>query len=202
MPGAWYRGLSKPGWTPPRLGLSRDMDGALPVLGPWRRRASHRWRVTTTGWPSGLCRSPSTRSGRRSFSGSTRIRAGFVIMLFFYGSRWQARWSTFFALDWIAGALFVPYLVLGHDRGRTQRQRLDAATRTRRRSRRVSGVGALPTDPFTRAISLARASSGSFPGSFNYIGKQDSESIRNYRVKDCRNALQRSPAPQGASVLR
>ncbi|WP_416914843.1 MAG: TspO/MBR family protein [Roseicyclus sp.] len=59
------------------------------------------------------------------FFGLRRIRAGFVVML----GLWIAvagTMVTFWQLDWIAGALFVPYLVWVTHRGRVERQRLDA----------------------------------------------------------------------------
>jgi len=109
MPGAWYRGLSKPGWTPP--------DWVFPVT----------WTVLYLSSAVAATRVASLEGNNYGmafwamqiafntlwtpvFFGLHRIRAGFVIMLFLWFSV-AGTMVTFFALDWIAGALFVPYLV-------------------------------------------------------------------------------------------
>lgn len=109
MPGAWYRGLSKPGWTPPDwvfpvtwtvLYLSAAIAAArvAPLEGSAYAMAFWAMQIAfNTLWTP-------------VFFGLHRIRAAFVIMAFL----WIAVAGTmvsFFQLDWIAGALFVPYLV-------------------------------------------------------------------------------------------
>ena len=109
MPGAWYRGLSKPGWTPPDwmfpvtwtvLYLSSAIAAAriAPMEGNSYGMAFWALQIAfNTLWTP-------------VFFGLHRIRAAFVVMMFL----WIAVASTmiaFFQLDLIAGALFVPYLI-------------------------------------------------------------------------------------------
>jgi tryptophan-rich sensory protein len=109
MPGAWYRALDKPPWTPPDwlfpvawtiLYLSSavaatrvaPLEGAAYGMAFWALQIA----LNTLWTPV--------------FFGLRRIRAGFVILAFL----WVAVAGTmisFFQLDWIAGALFVPYLI-------------------------------------------------------------------------------------------
>ena len=109
MPGAWYRALSKPSWTPPDwvfpvawtvLYLSSavaaarvaPMEGAAYGMAFWAMQIAFNTLWTPV------------------FFGLRRIRAAFFIML----GLWIAVAGTllaFFQLDWIAGALFVPYLI-------------------------------------------------------------------------------------------
>jgi benzodiazapine receptor len=109
MPGAWYRGLSKPSWTPPNwvfpvawtvLYLSSAVAAArvAPLEGAAYGMAFWAMQIAfNTLWTP-------------VFFGLHRIRAAFVIMI----GLWIAVAGTmvsFWQLDWIAGALFVPYLV-------------------------------------------------------------------------------------------
>jgi tryptophan-rich sensory protein len=109
MPGAWYRALSKPSWTPPDwlfpvawtiLYISSAVAAArvAPLEGSGYAMAFWAMQIAfNTLWTP-------------VFFGLHRIRAGFVVML----GLWIAvagTMVTFFQLDWIAGALFVPYLV-------------------------------------------------------------------------------------------
>jgi tryptophan-rich sensory protein len=109
MPGAWYRALSKPSWTPPDwvfpvawtvLYLSSAVaaarvaprEGAAYGMAFWAMQIAFNTLWTPV------------------FFGLRRIRAAFFIML----GLWIAVAGTmlaFFQLDWLAGALFVPYLV-------------------------------------------------------------------------------------------
>jgi tryptophan-rich sensory protein len=108
-PGTWYRDLAKPVWTPPDwafpvvwtlLYLSAavaaarvaPMDGSAYGMAFWAMQIAF-----NTLWTP-------------IFFGLRRIRAAFVVMV----GLWIGVAGTmvsFFALDWIAGALFVPYLV-------------------------------------------------------------------------------------------
>jgi translocator protein len=109
MPGAWYRDLSKPSWTPPDwvfpvawtvLYLSSAVAAArvAPIEGAAYGMAFWAMQIAfNTLWTP-------------VFFGLHRIRAAFVIML----GLWIAVAGTmisFWQLDWIAGALFVPYLI-------------------------------------------------------------------------------------------
>ena len=109
MPGAWYRALSKPSWTPPdwvfpvvwtilyissAFAASRvaPLEGSAYAMAFWAMQIAFNTLWTPV------------------FFGLHRIRAGFVVML----GLWIAvagTMVTFWQLDWIAGALFVPYLV-------------------------------------------------------------------------------------------
>jgi tryptophan-rich sensory protein len=109
MPGPWYRGLSKPGWTPPDwvfpitwtvLYLSSavaatriaPLEGSAYGMAFWAMQIAFNTLWTPV------------------FFGLHRIRAAFVIMVFLWLSV-AGTMVSFFQLDWIAGALFVPYLV-------------------------------------------------------------------------------------------
>ena len=109
MPGAWYRALSKPSWTPPdwvfpvvwtilyvssayAAARVAPLDGSAYAMAFWAMQIAFNTLWTPV------------------FFGLHRIRAGFVVML----GLWIAvagTMVTFFQLDWIAGALFVPYLL-------------------------------------------------------------------------------------------
>jgi benzodiazapine receptor len=109
QPGEWYRGLSKPRWTPPDwlfpvawtvLYLSMSAAAARVAMLPDTGQALALWSVQialNTLWTP-------------VFFGLRRIGAGLVII----GLLWLAVAATMVAFwqhDWIAGALFVPYLV-------------------------------------------------------------------------------------------
>lgn len=109
MPGAWYRGLEKPPWTPPNwvfpvvwtvLYVSSAYAAAriAPLEGSAYGMAFWAMQIAfNTLWTP-------------VFFGLRRIRAGFVVMI----GLWIAVAGTmvsFWQLDWIAGALFAPYLV-------------------------------------------------------------------------------------------
>ncbi len=109
MPGAWYSALSKPPWTPPNwvfpvvwtiLYISSAVAAAriAPLEGSAYGMAFWAMQIAfNTLWTP-------------VFFGLRRIRAGFVVMI----GLWVAVAGTmisFWQLDWIAGALFMPYLV-------------------------------------------------------------------------------------------
>ena len=109
QPGAWYRGLSKPRWTPPDwlfpvawtvLYLSMSAAAARVAMLPDTGQALALWSVQialNTLWTP-------------VFFGLRRIGAGLVVI----GLLWLAVAATmvaFWQYDRIAGALFVPYLV-------------------------------------------------------------------------------------------
>ena len=109
MPGAWYRALSKPSWTPP--------DWVFPVV--WTiLYVSSAYAAARVAPLEGSAYAMAFWAMQIAFNtlwtpvffGLHRIRAGFVVML----GLWIAVAGTmvaFFQLDWIAGALFVPYLI-------------------------------------------------------------------------------------------
>ncbi|PWK61530.1 tryptophan-rich sensory protein TspO [Roseicyclus mahoneyensis] len=109
MPGEWYRALSKPPWTPPNwvfpvvwttLYISSAVAAArvAPLEGSAHAMAFWAMQIAfNTLWTP-------------VFFGLRRIKAGFVVMI----GLWIAvagTTVTFLQLDWIAGALFVPYLI-------------------------------------------------------------------------------------------
>ena len=109
QPGEWYRGLSKPRWTPPDwlfpvawtvLYLSMSAAAARVAMLPDTGQALALWSVQialNTLWTP-------------VFFGLRRIGAGLVVI----GLLWLAVAATmvaFWQVDRIAGALFVPYLV-------------------------------------------------------------------------------------------
>jgi tryptophan-rich sensory protein len=107
-PGAWYRNLDKPRWTPPDLlfpiawttlylsaavaaARVAPLDGAAYGMAFWAMQIAFNTLWTPV------------------FFGLHRIKAAFFIMI----GLWVAVAGTmisFFMVDWIAGALFVPYL--------------------------------------------------------------------------------------------
>ncbi|MEM7721660.1 MAG: TspO/MBR family protein [Pseudomonadota bacterium] len=108
-PGAWYRALDKPNWTPPDwlfpvawtlLYLSAAVAAArvAPLEGSAYGMAFWAMQIAfNTLWTP-------------VFFGLRRIKAAFFIMI----GLWIGVAGTmvnFFMLDWIAGALFVPYLI-------------------------------------------------------------------------------------------
>ncbi|MBU9696507.1 tryptophan-rich sensory protein [Rhodobacteraceae bacterium HSP-20] len=108
QPGEWYRGLSKPRWTPPDwlfpvawtvLYLSMSAAAARVAMLPDTGQALALWSVQialNTLWTP-------------VFFGLRRIGAGLVVI----GLLWLAVAATmvaFWQVDRIAGALFVPYL--------------------------------------------------------------------------------------------
>jgi len=109
MPGAWYRGLSKPTWTPPNwvfpvawtiLYISSAVAAARVAPLPGSAYGMAFWAMQiafNTLWTP-------------VFFGLHRIRAGFVVMIGLWVSV-ACTTVTFWMLDWIAGALFTPYLV-------------------------------------------------------------------------------------------
>lgn len=109
MPGAWYRALSKPSWTPP--------DWVFPVV--WTiLYVSSAYAAARVAPLEGSAYAMAFWAMQIAFNtlwtpvffGLHRIRAGFIVML----GLWIAVAGTmvsFWQLDWIAGALFVPYLI-------------------------------------------------------------------------------------------
>ena len=109
MPGAWYRDLSKPTWTPPDwvfpvawtvLYISSAVAAARVAPLPGSAYGMAFWAMQiafNTLWTP-------------VFFGLHRIRAGFVVMIGLWVSV-ACTTVAFWMLDWIAGALFTPYLV-------------------------------------------------------------------------------------------
>lgn len=113
QPGDWYRGLAKPSWTPP--------SWVFPVV--WttlyicmslaaERVARHSGVSPSVGAALGLY---ALQLGLNIlwtpvFFGLKRIRAGMVVLAML----WLAVAATlvaFWRVDWVAGLLFVPYLL-------------------------------------------------------------------------------------------
>ena len=108
-PGPWYRNLTKPGWTPPdwvfpvtwtTLYLCMSAAGARAAL------------AEDNGLPMALWALQIALNGLWTpvFFGLKRIRLGMLVLVLL----WLSVAATLLALwsvDWIAGALFVPYLV-------------------------------------------------------------------------------------------
>ncbi|ETX28702.1 tryptophan-rich sensory protein TspO [Roseivivax isoporae] len=108
-PGAWYRGLDKPAWTPPdwafpvtwtTLYLCMSFAGARVAMADDNGIAMALWalQVALNGLWTPV------------FFGLRRIRLGMVVL----AALWCAVLATLVALwqvDVLAGALFIPYLV-------------------------------------------------------------------------------------------
>lgn len=106
--GQWYRGLSKPGWTPPDwlfpvawtvlylcMSYAAARVAGLPGAGIALALWSLQIALNTLWTPI--------------FFGLQRIKAGLVVLIFLWlavAACMVAMWS----LDWVAGLLFVPYL--------------------------------------------------------------------------------------------
>ncbi|WP_299786652.1 TspO/MBR family protein [uncultured Marivita sp.] len=108
-PGPWYRNLNKPFWTPPdwvfpvvwtTLYLCMATAGARVALLPENGIAMAFWalQVALNGLWTPV------------FFGLKRIRLGMFVL----SALWVSVFATLVALwsvDWIAGALFIPYLI-------------------------------------------------------------------------------------------
>jgi tryptophan-rich sensory protein len=108
-PGPWYRNLNKPSWTPPdwvfpvvwtTLYLCMATAGARVALLPENGIAMAFWalQVALNGLWTPV------------FFGLKRIRLGMFVL----SALWVSVLATLVALwsvDWIAGALFIPYLI-------------------------------------------------------------------------------------------
>lgn len=108
-PGPWYRDLSKPSWTPPdwvfpvtwtTLYLCMSAAGARVALSPDNAVAMALWslQIALNGLWTPV------------FFGLKRIRLGMIVLI----ALWLSVAATLVALwqvDWLAGLLFVPYLV-------------------------------------------------------------------------------------------
>lgn len=107
-PGKWYDGLQKPSWTPPKwlfpvawttlyLFMSFAAMRVAQLDGNAHAMAFYALQLAlNTLWTP-------------IFFGLRRMRAGMIVI----GCLWLAVFGTmiaFFQLDWIAGALFVPYV--------------------------------------------------------------------------------------------
>lgn len=108
-PGPWYRNLNKPSWTPPdwvfpvvwtTLYICMATAGARVALLPENGIAMAFWalQVALNGLWTPV------------FFGLKRIRLGMFVL----SALWVSVLATLVALwsvDWIAGALFIPYLI-------------------------------------------------------------------------------------------
>ncbi|MFZ9198416.1 MAG: tryptophan-rich sensory protein TspO [Paracoccaceae bacterium] len=109
QPGAWYDALQKPSWTPPNwlfpvawttlyllMSFSAMRVAQLPDAG----QALAFWAMQiafNTLWTP-------------VFFGLRRMRAALVVMTFLWASV-AATTVTFWQVDWLAGLMFLPYLV-------------------------------------------------------------------------------------------
>lgn len=108
-PGAWYRGLNKPGWTPPdwlfpvawtTLYICMATAGARAAMQPDNGVAMALWALQialNTLWTP-------------VFFGLRRIRAGMAVLALLWLAV-AAAMAALFRLDTLAGLLFVPYLI-------------------------------------------------------------------------------------------
>lgn len=107
-PGEWYDGLKKPSWTPPKwlfpvawttlyLFMSFAAMRIAQLEGSGHAMAFYALQLAlNTLWTP-------------IFFGLRRMKAGLIVIL----CLWAAVFGTmmaFFQLDWIAGALFIPYV--------------------------------------------------------------------------------------------
>ena len=108
-PGVWYDSLTKPAWTPPNwvfpvvwtlLYLMMAVAGMRLSQVPGSEQALALWSLQialNTLWTP-------------VYFGLHRIRAAMVVMVFLWLAVAAATWS-FFAVDFVSGLLFLPYLV-------------------------------------------------------------------------------------------
>jgi len=108
-PGPWYRDLDKPPWTPPNwafpvtwttLYICMAFAGARVAVSPDNSVAMALWslQIALNGLWTPV------------FFGLKRLRLGFVVL----SGLWLSVALTMVALwqvDWLAGALFIPYLI-------------------------------------------------------------------------------------------
>jgi tryptophan-rich sensory protein len=109
QPGDWYRSLAKPLWTPPDwvfpvawtvLYVLMSWSAARIAVLPGNGQAMAFWALQiafNTLWTP-------------VFFGLRRMGAGMVIILCLWAAV-AATLVTFWRLDWIAGLMFVPYLI-------------------------------------------------------------------------------------------
>ncbi|MBI1170396.1 sensory protein TspO [bacterium] len=109
QPGAWYDALNKPSWTPPRwvfpvawttLYLLMSLAGMRLAQHGGSGQAQAFWSLQialNTLWTP-------------IYFGLHRIRAAMVVMVCLWLSVAAATWS-FFGVDFLAGLMFLPYLV-------------------------------------------------------------------------------------------
>ena len=108
-PGQWYDNLNKPTWTPPRWVFPVAWTALYILIALAAMRAAHAplngqamafWAVQialNTLWTP-------------VYFGLHRIKAAMVVMVCLWLAVAATTW-TFFGVDWLAGMLFVPYLV-------------------------------------------------------------------------------------------
>ncbi len=110
-PGAWYRGLDKPGWTPPNIAFPIVWSVLYLLMAIAAARvAGHPGSALALAlWSLQICLN-TLWSG--VFFGLHRIRAAAIVI----GLLWVALAATimaFAAIDGLAAALLVPYLIWG-----------------------------------------------------------------------------------------
>ena len=108
-PGAWYDGLEKPSWTPPKwvfpvawtflyviIAIAAARVAPLPGSAHAMGFFALQLALNTLWTPV--------------FFGLHRMGAGMVVILLLWAAV-ACTMLAFFAIDWIAGVLFVPYLL-------------------------------------------------------------------------------------------
>lgn len=108
-PGEWYEGLEKPSWTPPKwvfpvawtllyVVIAIAASRVAPLSGSAYAMAFFALQLAlNTLWTP-------------VFFGLHRMGAGMIIILLLWAAV-ACTMFAFFALDWLAGVLFVPYLI-------------------------------------------------------------------------------------------
>jgi tryptophan-rich sensory protein len=108
-PGAWYKSLTKPSWTPPNwafpvawstlyLCIAAAAARVAPLDGSQYAMAFFALQIAlNTLWTP-------------VFFGLKRMGAGMIVLVALWLAVAATLWS-FWSLDWLAGLLFVPYLV-------------------------------------------------------------------------------------------
>lgn len=108
-PGAWYDALKKPGWFPPKwvfpvawttlyIVMALAAMRVAGIIGNGQALAFWALQIAlNTLWTP-------------VFFGLHKMRAGMVVMVLLWLAVAATTW-TFFAVDFVAGLLFVPYLV-------------------------------------------------------------------------------------------
>ncbi|MFP7672401.1 TspO/MBR family protein [Marivita sp. S0852] len=108
-PGAWYRQLNKPSWTPPdwvfpvtwtTLYVLMAAAGARVALSPDNALAMALWALQIA--MNGLW--------TPVFFGLQRIKLGMIVLSLLWLSVAATLWALW-QVDWIAGLMFVPYLI-------------------------------------------------------------------------------------------
>ncbi|MCF1710665.1 tryptophan-rich sensory protein [Tabrizicola sp. J26] len=109
QPGAWYEGLNKPAWVPPRWAFPVVWTSLYILMSYAATRVA-----LTSSHPQALAfwalQIALNTLWTPVFFGLRRMRAAMVVMVFLWLAVAATTWA-FFQADIMAGWLFVPYLV-------------------------------------------------------------------------------------------